>query len=126
MRQKREKSGRVGEFIGILLAALALVAIFSYPATGAIKRFKDDTGTLHITDEGAEKKAQNSASTPGVAPSRGKGPGAFPRPGAGSLHPPPPEPPSAGITPPDPALGVHGPGEGEEPPDKPTPGRRGR
>ncbi|MDD2902362.1 MAG: hypothetical protein PHU44_07990 [Syntrophales bacterium] len=90
--------------VSCLLAALALVLLFSCPGAAAIKRFKDDKGTLHISNEGGEGKPPLTISNPPGRPSRVRGPGAHPR------REPAPRPP-----------GPAAPHQPENAPNKPAP-----
>lgn len=111
MEKNRERSGKVWGVAGHLLAAGALIILFSNPGAAAIKRFQDDGGTLHITNEGAAAAPPVSASTPkGRVSGPGGAPGS-PGPGVGPLPPHPPEPPKVEVPPVDPALERHNPGK---------------
>lgn len=120
MEKNPERSDKIRAVVGRVLAALALVALFSWPGSAAIKRFTDEKGTLHITNEGAESTSQITTSMPPGRPSR-RGL-AFPGPVTDPQPPPQVEPP-----PPEPAPEPEDTGqEVEEPPEEPAPARRGR
>ena len=104
MVKNREKRDKVWAHVSRLPAAVAMVALFSCPGEAAIKRFTDETGTLHISNEGGEGKPPLTISTPKGHPSRTMGPGAFPGPGAAPPPPPPPEPPAPEIAPEEPII----------------------
>lgn len=123
MVKNRERSGKIRAVVSRLLAVLALVALFSWPGSAAIKRFTDEKGTLRITNEGAESAAQTSNFPPSGRATRMRGSGAFP--GPGSVPPPPPQ-----VAPSPPEHAPEEPEDAgqevEEPPEEPAPGRRGR
>jgi len=88
MENIQERSGKLRIGVSRFLTALVLVALFYWPATAAVKRFTDDHGTLHITNDSAQSSSNKAPDlTPAGRPPRG--PAAFPLP---APTPPPPEP----------------------------------
>lgn len=76
MENIQERSGKLRIGVSRLLTVLVLVILFSWPATAAVKRFTDDHGTLHITNESAESSPNKA---PDITPvgRRPGGPAAF-------------------------------------------------
>jgi hypothetical protein len=117
MEKQRTRSDMMRATVGRLLAALALVALFSCPGGAAIKRFTDDKGTVHITNDGSDGK-------PSTPPTSGAFPGKPGRvrppdlPGASTPAPPPPPPPAAAPAQPEP-LDDGGPEENIPEPEEP-------
>ena len=99
MEKNPERSGKIRGVVSRLLAALALVALFPWSGSAAIKRFADEKGTLHITNEGPESSSQKTTSTPPGRPSRMRGSRAFPGPVTDPQPPPHVEPPRTEPTP---------------------------
>ncbi len=84
MEKILERNGKVRAEVSTFLAVLALAVFFSWPAAAAIKRFTDEKGTLHITNEGAESPSDKISA---IGPGRG-----LPRPGTPPSFPAPQEP----------------------------------
>jgi hypothetical protein len=93
MEKNRERSDKIRTVVSRLLAVLALVALFSWPGSAAIKRFTDEKGTLYITNEGPESTSQTTTSIPPGRPSKIRGSRAFPGPVTDPQAPPYVEPP---------------------------------
>ena len=112
MVKNRERRDKIRAHVSRLLAALAVVALFSCSGEAAIKRFTDEKGTLHISNKDAENKPRVSGSTPVGAPSSMRGSRAFPGPEAAPPPSPPPEPPPPEIAPEEPPADEPVPEEG--------------
>jgi len=99
MGETKARSGGTIAWSGRVLLALFITVLFSWPATGAIKRFTDEQGNLHIT---TEEKTEGPKAPPAAAPpspTAPPSPAAPPRPGRrgtrafpgpGQAPPPPP------------------------------------
>ncbi|MFZ5453101.1 MAG: hypothetical protein ACOZF2_14685 [Thermodesulfobacteriota bacterium] len=108
MEKNRESGNQVWAYVSSLLAALALVVLFSWPGAAAIKRFTDDQGTLHISNDGGEGKPPITVSSPPGGSSRIRGSGASPGRGPAPRHPArvaPPKPANTPNKPPPPPEG---------------------
>ena len=123
MEKNPERNDKIRAVVSRLLAALALVALFSWPGSAAIKRFADEKGTLHITNEGPESTSQITPSVPPGRPSRARGSQAFPGPGPVTAPQPPPQ---AAPPPPEPAPEPEDTSPEAEEPEEPAPVHRGR
>jgi len=96
MGETKERFGRFRAGISHLLLAGCMLVLFSWPAAGAIKRYTDEKGTIHIT---TDERGEGGGAPPPVNPymmrQPFRGPRAFPR--SRVEHPPPPaiEPPAS-------------------------------